>query len=164
MKRRKNLVLALLLVASLVLGIGYAAYTTTLTINGTAGVSAEALEFTEDVVFTAASSNNTAFGTAAFSGDTATFETRGMTRAQERVQFTYTITNNSDFDVNIDITTTPTTSNGASKFSVTTALGAHTIPAGGSISATVTVVLNETVEEPVEDTAYVIRYTATSVE
>ena len=172
MKRRKNLIIAFLLVASLALGIGYAAYSTTLTINGITGVSEDAIEFTQDVQFTTASSDNEAFGTADIgNGQVASFETTGMTQYNDRVQFTYTILNNSEFDVNIEITTRPIktsgenlTTSGAPLFTVTTALGANSIPAGQSITATVTVVLNENVTAVVPDIGWQIEYTATSVD
>ena len=167
MKRRKNLIIAFLLIASLALGIGYAAYTTTLTINGQAGVSSEAIEFTNDVVFIECSSSNDAFGTASLVDEqTASFITTGMTQAQERVQFTYVIANNSDTAVSVTISTHPSTSDTSNTFSVTTSLGGDPveIPAGGRINASVTVVLNQTVTSPVENIEYLIRYTATSVE
>ena len=162
--KNKKIFIALLLVASLALGIGYAALTSTLTINGAAGVSQEALDFTEDIVFVSASSNNEAFGTAAINagGQTATFTATGMTRAQERVQFTYVIENNSDYNVNIEISTHPTTSDSSGWFTVTTALGSNTIAAHGTVNATVTVVLNSNADAPVGNINYVIAYTATT--
>lgn len=172
MKRRKNLIIAFLLVASLALGIGYAAYSTTLTINGATGVSAQAIEFTEDVRFTAAVSDNEAFGTASpGDGQFATFTATGMTQQNDRVQFTYTISNYTLGEVNIEITTRPTSSgNTDGLFAVTTALSATTIPAAtdesnpGQITATVTVVLNQTVTEAVDNFDWLIEYTATSAE
>ena len=164
MKNRKMILVAFMLVAVLVMGIGFAAYSTTLAIHGTTSVSAEALEFTKDVQFTNVTTSNAAFGTATIGdGQNATFTVSGMTAYNDRVQFTYTIVNNSDFDVNIDITTTPTPAT-TSKCTVTTALSSHTIPKDGSITATVTVVLNEnvtTVQDPIN---WTIEYTATSVD
>lgn len=166
MKNRKLVIVSFMIIAALTLSIGYAALSTTLTINGTAGVSAEAIEFTNDVIFTGAQSNNETFGTAAVAqnGQTASFTVSGITQKDDRVQFTYTIKNNSEHDVNIEITTHPTTSATDSKFSVSTALGSNTIAAGQSITATVTVILNETVTQAVNDVSYVIVYTATSID
>lgn len=164
MKRRKNLIIAFLLIASLALGIGYAAYTTTLTVNGTVGVSQEAIDFTNDVIFTNAVSDNTALGTADYSADVATFEALGMTKKGERVHFTYEISNNSDFDVTIAVSTTPITSAPDSKFTVTTTLASDTIAKGGKTTATVVVVLNEDVTTPLDPITYVTKYTAVSVD
>lgn len=164
--RRRNLIVVFLLISSLVLGVGYAAYTTTLTVNGAAGVSAEAIEFTNQVVFTSAESSRNEFGTAAVDADgqTATFLVKGMTEAQQSVQFTYKIENNSTYPVNIVVSTEPTTTNTESKFTVTTSLRDSAISAGGFTYATVTVVLKEDVNVPLSNTSYVIRYTATSID
>ena len=152
-----------MLIAVMVVGIGFAAYSTTLTINGTTAVSAEALDFTEDVQFVSVTSSNEAFGRATTNGQTATFTVDGMTAYNDRVQFTYTIMNNSTYDVNIEITTHPTPAS-PSKCTVTTALSANTIPAGESITATVTVVLNEKVTEAIDPINWTIEYTATSID
>ena len=164
MKNRKIVVIAFMLAAILTIGIGYAAYSTTLAIHGPTAVSAEALEFTEDVQFTAVTSSNEAFGRATVGdGQTATFTVDGMTQYNDRVQFTYTITNGSAYDVTIDISTHPTPAS-ASKCTVTTALSANTITAGDSITATVTVVLNETVTTVQDPINWTIEYTAVSVD
>ena len=164
MKNRRNTIIAFMLVAVLAMSVGFAAYSTTLAIHGTTSVSAEALEFTEDVQFTSAASSNEAFGTATIGdGQTATFNVSGMTQYNDRVQFTYTITNNSDYDVNIEISTHPTPAT-ASKCTVTTALSANTIAKqGGTITATVTVVLNENVTQAIDPINWTIEYTATSI-
>jgi hypothetical protein len=117
------------------------------------------------VQFTAVTSSNKAFGTATVGdGQNATFTVNGMTAYNDRVQFTYTITNNSDYDVSIDISTHPTPAS-TSKCTVTTALSSNTIAKqGGTITATVTVVLNEDVTQVIDPINWTIEYTATSVE
>ena len=163
MKNRRIVLIAFMLVSVCLMGIGFAAYSTTLAINGTTAVSAEAVEFTESVQFTSVTSSNEAFGTATIGdGQTATFTVDGMTAYKDRVQFTYTIKNASTYDVNIDITTHPTPAT-PSKCTVTTALSANTIAAGESITATVTVVLNETITAAIDPINWTIEYTATSV-
>ena len=164
MKNRRIVLVAFMLVSVCQMGIGFAAYSTTLSINGTTAVSAEAVEFTEDVQFTAATSSNEAVGTASVAGQTASFVVDGMTAYNDRVQFTYTITNNSDFDVNIEISTHPTPAS-PSKCTVTTALSSNVIAKqGGTITATVTVVLNENVTQSIDPINWTIEYTATSVD
>ena len=165
MKNRKFLIIAFVLAAALTIGVGYAAYSTTLGIYGTTSVSADALEFTEDVHFTTVTSTNEAFGRAFVDegGQTATFTVDGMTAYNDRVQFTYTIVNESTYDVNIVISTHPTPAS-TSKCTVTTALSSDTIPAAGSITATVTVVLNEDVTTAINPINWTIEYTATSVD
>lgn len=164
MKKRRIIILAFMLIAVMVVGIGFAAYSTTLAIHGTTAVSAEAIDFTEDVQFVSATSDNEAFGTASpGDGQTATFEVNGMTAYNDRVTFTYTIKNSSTYDVNIAITTHPTPAS-PSKCSVTTMLSSDTITAGGTITATVIVVLNENVTEAIAPINWTIEYTATSVD
>lgn len=165
MKKRRIIILAFMLIAVMVVGIGFAAYSTTLAIHGTTSVSAEAIEFTEDVHFLSVVSSKEEFGTATIGdGQTATFTVDGMTAYNDRVQFTYTIENTSDYDVNIEITTHPTPAS-VSKCTVTTALSSNTIAKdGGTITATVTVVLNEDVTTPVDPINWTIEYTATSIE
>ena len=163
MKNRRFVLVAFMLAAVLTMSIGFAAYSTTLAIHGTTSVSQGAIEFTEDVVFTNAVSSNTAFGTADIGdGQTATFEVSGMTAYNDRVQFTYTITNNSDYDVSIEITTHPTPA-AQSLCMVTTALSSNTIAQGGTITATVTVALTQDVTAPIDEIGWTIEYTAKSV-
>ena len=164
MKNRRIVLAAFMLVAVLTMGIGFAAYSTTLSINGTTAVSPDAIEFTESVKFTAVTSSNEAFGTASIGdGQAATFTVNGMTAYNDRVQFTYTIRNDSDYDVNIEISTHPTPAT-TSKCTVTTALSSNTIAQGGEITATVTVVLNENVSTAVDPINWTIEYTATSID
>lgn len=162
MKSRKIVLIAFMLVAVLTMGIGFAAYSTTLAVHGTTQVSAEAIEFTNDVKFIGASSSNEAFGTATGDGQVATFTVSGMTAYNDTVTFTYTIQNGSDFDVDIQITTNPTPAT-PSKCTVSTALSSNTIAAGGTITATVVVVLTEDVDTVTDPINWTIEYTATSI-
>ena len=162
MKNRRFALVAFMLAAVLVMGVGFAAYSTTLAIHGTTAVSAEALEFTEDVRFVSATTSNEAFGTASEGdGQTATFTVNGMTQYNDRVEFTYTIKNSSDYNVDIAITTHPTPA-ATSKCTVTTSLSSNTMAPGETITATVIVVLNETVTAVVQPINWTIEYTATS--
>ena len=151
-----------MLVAVLTMGIGFAAYSTTLAIHGTTQVSAEAIEFTNDVKFIGATSSNEAFGTAEANGQTASFNVSGMTAYNDTVTFTYTIQNGSDYDVDIQNTTNPTPAT-PSKCTVSTALSSNTIAAGDTITATVVVVLTEDVDTVTDPINWTIEYTATSI-
>ena len=161
MKNRRIALIAFMLVAVLTMGIGFAAYSTTLAIHGTTAVSAEAIEFTQDVKFIGATTSNEAFGTATADGQTATFTVSGMTAYNDTVTFTYTIQNGSEHEVNIVISTNPTPAT-PSKCTVSTALSSNTIAAGDSITATVVVVLTEDVNTVTSPINWTIEYTATS--
>ena len=168
MKNRKTILVAFVLVACMLIGVGYAELMTTLAINGTAGVSAEAIDFAQSVVFTEAKSDMPAYGTAAVvTGDNrrATFTVTGMTRKDDAVHFTYVILNNSDVDINLSITIAPTTTATNSKFTVTQSLAGgvqHPIKAGETKEVVVTVKLNEDVTAAVDPITYVIEYTASA--
>ena len=165
MKNRKTVIIAFLLVAALLLGIGYAAYSTKLFINGTAEVESEAIAFTNEVVFTNAKTDNASYGTVAFTPSTATFDVFGMTQKDQRVHLTYTITNNSDSDVVVKLTTKPTTTATNSKFVVTQDVNSDKmIVAGGTLDVVITVVLNENVTEKLDPVSYTVEYTATSID
>ena len=166
MKNRKTVIIAFLLVAALVLGIGYAAYSTKLFINGTAEVASEAIAFTNAVTITNAESSDPTYGTASEGdGQYATFEVFGMTQKDQRVTFTYTITNNSDVAVKVNCTTLPTTTAANSIFSVVQGMHSEvTIPAsGGTADVTVTVVLTQDVAAAVDPVAYTMEYTVVGV-
>ena len=165
MKSRRFVLVAFMLVATLVIGVGFAVYSTTLAIHGATEVSQGAIDFVESVVFTNAESDNESFGTAAIAtdGQTASFSVVGMTQKNESVHFTYTIENQSDYDIDVEISTYPTSVK-ITDFTVTTILGSNTVVKGGSVTVDVTVVLNEDVAVVVAPVGWTIEYTAVSRE
>ena len=117
MKKRTSII-AFLLVAALTLGIGYAALTDTLTINGTANVAEQAGKdaFEADVYFSKAISGNGA--TAVLGSDpstdkpdvaTMTVVDGALKEVGDEAIATFTITSESDLPVTI---TNPTAANG----------------------------------------------------
>jgi hypothetical protein len=99
MKKRRTLIISLLLVAALCLGIGYAALSDVLDIQGTAEISAGIAEeaFNQDVYFSAANPGKGA--TASINtdnNDKATFTATGFTQVGDIVSVTYTIKNESE--------------------------------------------------------------------
>lgn len=182
MKNRKLVIIAFMLAAVLTVGIGYAGYTTALFINGTAEIEQEVIEFTEGVNFTNATSNNNNYGHA-WVGETdpnennstdpattftasphAGFHVFGMTLQGEGVQFTYTIANNSDYNVDLTLSVKPGPN--TEYFAVTTSIGGESvrIPAGEETTVQVTVLLlKDAPETAVEPASWNIEYSATSV-
>jgi len=165
MKNRRIVLIAFMLVAVLTMGIGFAVYSTTLAINGTTAVSAEAVEFSQEVKFLSATSENEAYGRASVAADgkTAGFEVFGMSSAGSEVAFTYVVSNASEYDVNFAITTHPTPARTDANFTVTSAQSTSLIPAGGSATVTVTVALYEDVNAVVNPISWTMEYTAISV-
>ena len=103
MKNRKTVIVAFMLCAVMLLGVGYAALTDTLDINGSADVNVSALnaEFEEDVYFSAAVANETG-NTASINqdnNDKASFSAKTLKAKGDTVTFTFTITNKSAHDV-----------------------------------------------------------------
>ena len=105
MKNRRNVVVAFLVVAVMLLGIGYAALTDTLDITGSADVNQSAAEeaFNEDIFFSAAVANdagNTA-SVNADNNDKASFTAATLKGKGDKVSFTFTITNAGDVDAEV---------------------------------------------------------------
>ena len=102
MKNRRNVVIAFMIVAVMLLGIGYAALSDTLDITGSADVNQSAAEeaFNEDVYFSAAVANevgNTA-SVNADNNDKASFTAATLKGKGDKVTFTFTIKNDGDVD------------------------------------------------------------------
>ena len=100
MKNRKTVVVAFLLCAVMLLGVGYAALTDTLDITGSADVNQSAAEeaFNEDIYFSAAVANETG-NTASVNADNndkASFTAATLKGQGDKVTFTFTIKNDGD--------------------------------------------------------------------
>lgn len=167
MKNRKIVIVAFLLIATLLLGIGYAALTDTLTIIGNAHIDLDAANVTFDskVYFSNAVATSTT-GTggyvngqltnvdvASYTPDDATFTANQLAVMGEKSVFTFTITN--DSNVPADITINPTKLSGAdnpSNSNPTAFTVAYDYPQGQTIAAnggTITVVVTVTVASPI---------------
>ncbi len=116
MKNRKTVVVAFLLVAAMLLGVGYAALTDTLTITGTAQIDMNAAgnEFDEKVYFNDAkviSAECTGSGTAtpdtaSHTTDDATYEVHTLAVLGEKSVFAFEIMSESNVDVAVTVNST----------------------------------------------------------
>lgn len=178
MKNRKFIVVAFLLVAVMLLGVGYAALTDTLTIIGNAHIDVDTANktFDEKVYFSAsAASSSTGTGTeadvASHTADDATFTANRLATVGQQSVFTFTITNDSNVDAVISVNPSklsgdgnPSNSN-SDKFTVE-----YSYPDGMTIAkngGTIDVVVTVTVREPVTSATsatFGIELTATSVD
>ena len=178
MKNRKTVVVAFLVVAAMLLGVGYAALTDTLTIIGNAHIDVDTANktFDQKVYFSAAAAtSSTGTGTvddvASFTTDDATYTANKLATVGEVSVFTFTITNDSNVDAIISVNSTklsgdvnPSNSN-EDKFLV-----AYSYPDGMTIAkngGTIDVVVTVTVKEPVTSATsatFGIELTATSVD
>ena len=106
----------LLVVAILMLAVGFAAISTTLLINGTAGISTDALNFQNDILFTAATPYSTQYGNITFNisadGKKITFTTGKLSKIGMASTLNFTITNyNTQYGTNVNIVCGPKLAN-----------------------------------------------------
>ena len=134
-----------ILIAIVIIGIGYAAITAVpLVINGSGTISPDQNNF--DVLYTACSNtaktpNDLTATCSASDTTTATFSVSGMTKAGDTATFTFTITNNSA-DLKADLTKAVTylTNNNTEYFEVTeTTFANTTLNPGATTTQVVTV-------------------------
>jgi hypothetical protein len=178
MKNRKKIIVAFMLVAVMLMGIGYAALTDTLTIIGNAHIDIGTANqtFDEKIYFsdaqaTSSTGTGTVADTASYTADDATYTANRLAVKGEKSVFTFTITNDSNVKADITVNTVklsgaanPSNSN-EDKFTVE-----YAYPQGTTIESnggTITVVVTVTVKEPVTSATsatFGIELTATSVE
>ena len=150
MRNRRTVVVAFLLVAVLLLGVGYAAVTDVLDINGTADVNQSAAQdaFDEDIYFTGAVANMDGDYASVDTNDSdlANFTVNSLNGQGDYATFTFTITNDGDLDAVVTPTLAQDGNTNAEYFRVTSDWNAtaKTIAAGENATYTVTVELLKT--------------------
>ena len=178
MTKRRSIIAAFLLIAVLVMGIGYAAFTDTLTIIGNAHIDIATAETAYDAKINfvdAEATSSTGTGSTAdvvsFSGDDATFTANKLAVLGEESVFTFTIENKSNVPVKVVANPTkgsgdvnPSNSN-STYFLVTYAYGNadQVIASGGTMTVTVTVEVIKAVTVATSGT-FGIELSATTVE
>ena len=167
MKNRKRVVVSFLLVAVMLLGIGYAALTDVLDITGSADVNQSAAEesFNQHIYFTGADANQTG-NTASINADNndkCSFTVNTLKGKDDTATFTFTIKNAGDLDATI----TPRISSNTNTayFDITSDWNgqAKDLAAGATITYTVTVKLLQTPTQTISG-SFVIELTAVSEE
>ena len=156
MKNRKTIVVAFMLCAVMLLGVGYAALSDTLDITGSADVNQSAAEeaFNEDIYFSAAVANETG-NTASVNADNndkASFTAATLKGKGDKVTFTFTIENAGDVDAEVTPKLNASLGNTNSEyFSITSDWNgaAKTLAAHSNITYTVTVELLKTPTETI---------------
>ena len=149
MKNRKTIVVAFLLCAVMLLGVGYAALTDTLDITGSADVNVTELEeeYEEDVYFTGAVANGGAPNTASVNSDNndkASFSAKSLVKKGDKATFTFTIQNDSAHAVSVTPKLNATLGNTNTEYFTIESDwdgATKTIEANGSITYTLTVEL-----------------------
>lgn len=145
MKKRRTLIIPLLLVAALTLGIGYAALSDVLDIQGTAEISAGIAEeaFNQDVYFSAvAPGTGITASINPDNNDKATFTATGFSQVGDKVTVTYTIKNDSEhYAANVTPKLLQNSNETYFKLTSDWASTMQTIAAGGEKTITITVEL-----------------------
>ena len=175
MKNRRTVVVAFMLIAVLLLGVGYAALTDNLTITGeaTANTTASQASWETDIYFDNAQASSTtgtsgtadkiAVGTS--NNDSVHFEVFSLAKKGEVATFKVDIMNagTTGYDAQITVDTGYPTNTNAEYFKVTYNYGTEVVPVGGSLTVTITV---ELLKNPAENTvaSFTANLTATSVE
>ena len=157
---------SMLIVAILLMSIGFAAITTTLILNGTAKVSENNEDFS--VIFTAASiDGNDVYSTAVDeTKKTITFTTSDLKTLNQTSVLNYEVTNNSsNYDAEVNVTCVPNEGTTAKYTSIRNELegNATKVLAKNSVNGTLTVTLNKTATEEVRE-EYTCTITANAVE
>ena len=167
MKNRRNIIVAFLLCACMIIGVGYATLTDVLDITGSADVNQSAAEeaFNEDIYFSGAVANETG-NTASVNSDNndkASFTANTLKGKGDKATFTYTINNDGDLDAIV----TPSISSNTNTefFNVYSDWNGQPteLKAGQSVTYTVTIELIETPTETISGSC-IIELTAKSVD
>ena len=149
MKRKSAIIIAIILMS-----IGFAAISTTLILNGNAKVSENNEDFS--VIFTAASiDGKDVYSTAVDeTKKTITFTTSELKTLNQTSMLTYEVTNNSsNYDANVTVTCVPKTGTTAKYTSIKNKLDndATVVKAKSSVNGTLTVTLDKVATESVTE-------------
>lgn len=178
MKNRKTVIVAFLLVAALLLGVGYAAVTNVLDIQGSVNVSQEAAEkeFNEDVYFEgvvvdgapvqtveAAANKGYTANINANNNDKAQFTVTSIQSTGDEQAITYRIKNESEHPVDVSLKTSTSTND---KFSIsyyfeTVGTTTTTIASNSTVDVTVVVSLDDQLDGA-DSSSFIIELNATS--
>ena len=167
MKKKRTFITLAVLIAVLVLGVGYAAVSKNLVITGTLNATVDDTKFV--VEFTKADKAVNLTGTPSASGTSATFVVDGsqMTTKGDTASVEFTITNNTATDVNLSAQLSKAVIEQIdnSKFTVTASdLSSKVLAPGATATTTVTVTLKETPTEAISNETVTVTYTATAVQ
>lgn len=155
-----------ILLAVLLIGVGFAAITTTLTINGTAKIGPNQTNFTNNVIFGTATATTGSTATLSTDKRAVTFTTAELTTVGDTATLTYTIKNSSQYGATVgSVTCTSTDSKYSTYVTVTPSRTTNLTVAKGATSEeeTVTVKLKKSYPETTTTIAFTCTFTATGV-
>lgn len=149
MRNRKRIIVSFMIIACMLMAVGFAALTDTLNINGDAEVDYHGANtgFDEDVYFSAATALDTEGGDTAnvtTDVDIARFSVRSLQAKGETATFSFTVKNDNEFKAYVKVNNDKSLNNNEEYFDVTMSETQFEIEAGGEYTFTVTVELLKT--------------------
>ena len=150
MKDGRNIIIAALLVAVLVMSVGYSAFATQLEINGNATISGEWL--IEITNISAVTTGLADAGDYSHTQTTATFDA-DLKQPGDQVVYTITVKNSGNIDAELDQMIMTPDSNPSPAISYTYTQPGRTLAAGRTTTFTVTVKYDEGIEEVPDNTS-----------
>ena len=137
-----------MILACMLMAVGFAALTDTLNITGDAEVdfTSATSGFDADVYFSdaSASNNNDTANVTVANNDAAIFSVRSLTAKGETATFTFTVKNDNEFEAYVKLNETKNINNNTEYFSIDLVEKTFSVPAHGTADITVTVTLLKT--------------------
>ena len=149
MRNRKRIIVSFMIIACMLMAVGFAALTDTLNLIGDAEVDFNTANsgFDADVYFSAAEALNDEKGDTANvtpDVDIARFSVRSLAAKGEKATFTFTVKNDNEFAAYVKVNNEKSVNNNTEYFNVTMDVTEFEVPAEGEYTFTVTVELLKT--------------------
>ena len=151
-KTQRNYIIAGLCMILVIMGVGYAAFSSQLKISGTSNITSNWSVKITNIESEVVSGAPTDAETPGYTDTTATFKTR-LTSPGDTMQYDVTVSNEGDIDAKLDKITVPESNNPAIGFEVSGIREGALLEAGNTALLTVIVKYNDVTEQPDDLTA-----------
>ena len=151
-KTQRNYIIAGLCMILVIMGVGYAAFSSQLKISGTSNITSNWSVKITNIESEVVSGAPTDAETPSYTDTTATFKTR-LTSPGDTMQYDVTVSNEGDIDAKLDKITVPESNNPAIGFEVSGIEEGSLLEARQTAILTVTVKYNNVTEQPEDLTA-----------
>ena len=149
---QRNYIIAGLCMILVIMGVGYAAFSSQLKISGTSNITSNWNVKITNIQSKVVSGAPTDAQSPSYTDTTATFRTR-LTSPGDTMQYDVTVSNEGDIDAKLDKITVPESNNSAIGFEVSGIEEGSLLKAGNTAILTVTVKYNNVTEQPDDLTA-----------
>ena len=149
---QRNYIIAGLCMILVIMGVGYAAFSSQLKISGTSNITSNWNVKITNIQSKVVSGAPTDAQSPSYTDTTATFRTR-LTSPGDTMQYDVTVSNEGDIDAKLDKITVPESNNSAIGFEVSGIEEGSLLKAGNTAILTVTVKYNNVTEQPEDLTA-----------